>query len=190
MTARRTSRMARLVGALMAGAAAVSAALPVAAQAPGAPNEMVGVWRMVSATLEGADGVEQPYGAQPQGMLVFTPDMHFVEVLTAGDTPRFASDVRGGGTDAENRRAMASSIGFFGTYHVDAQGRFAGNRVEGATFPNWVGAERTTRDLQLRVEGDRMYETFTRPDGGRLSAVFERARPAGVAVSDPETPAE
>jgi len=141
----------------------------------GAINQVEGTWRMVSATLEADGRIEHPYGDNPQGMLVFTPDMHFVEVLTDGDTPRFASDARGG-SDEENRRAMASSIGFFGTYSVDEQGRFAGNRVEGATFPNWVGGVRTMKELQMRVEGDRMYETFTRPDGGRFSAEFVRAR--------------
>ena len=95
----------------------------------GAINQVEGTWRMVSATLEADGRIEHPYGDNPQGMLVFTPDMHFVEVLTNGDTPRFASDARGGGSDEENRRAMASSIGFFGTYSVDEQGRFAGNRV-------------------------------------------------------------
>jgi hypothetical protein len=109
-------------------------------------------------------------------MLVFTADMHFVEVLTNGDTERFESNSRGGGTDEENSRAMASSIGFFGSYTVDEQGRFAGNYVEGSTFPNWVGSERSSRELQLRVEGDRMYETFTRPDGGQVSAEFVRVR--------------
>lgn len=71
---------------------------------------------------------------------------------------------------------MASSIGFFGTCMVDAHGRFAGNRVEGATFPNGVAAVRTRRNPQLTVAGDRMYETFTRPDGGRVSAEFVRVR--------------
>lgn len=139
-------------------------------------NQVAGTWRMVSATLETNGRIERPYGENPQGMLVFTPDMHFVEVLTDGDTPRFRSDVRGDGSDDENRRVMASSIGFFGTYSVDEQGRFSGNRVEGATFPNWVGGVRTTQELQLKVDGERMYETFTRPDGGRFSAEFVRAR--------------
>jgi hypothetical protein len=138
-------------------------------------NQVTGTWRMVSATVEDRGNVTRPYGPRPAGMLVFTPDMHFVEVLTDPDTPRFASDERGGGTDAENRRAMASSIGFFGTYSVDAEGRFAGNRVEGATFPNWVGGVRTTRELRMTVEGDRMTEVFTRPDGGVVRAAFVRA---------------
>jgi len=142
----------------------------------GGVNRIAGTWRMVSATLEHNGRVERPYGENPQGMLVFTPDMHFVEVLTNGQAPRFRSDARGGGTDEENRRAMASSIGFFGTYSVDEHGHFSGNRVEGATFPNWVGSVRTKHELQLRVEGERLYENFTRPDGGQVNAEFVRVR--------------
>ncbi|MDH0099573.1 lipocalin-like domain-containing protein [Ectopseudomonas hydrolytica] len=98
------------------------------------------------------------------------PDMHFVEGLTDGDMPRFESEACGSGSDQESRRAMASSAGFFGSYSVDEQERFAGNRLEGATFPNWVGGVRTTQELQLRVEGERMYETFTHPDGKFMRA--------------------
>lgn len=145
------------------------------AQAEGPrPNEMLGTWRMVSATLEENGEVRHPYGLRPAGMLVFTADMHFVEVLTDADTPNFASDRRGEGTDAENRRAMGSSIGFFGSYTVDRSGRFTGNRVEGATFPNWIGSVRGTRELSLTVRGDRMFEIFTRPDGGSVKAEFVR----------------
>ncbi|CDG51187.1 MULTISPECIES: lipocalin-like domain-containing protein [Halomonadaceae] len=159
---------------LLAAAVATQASEPLLP--PSEPNQVAGTWRMVSATLENDGTTEHPYGENPQGMLVFTADMHFVEVLTNGDTERFESNTRGGGTDEENSRAMASSIGFFGSYTIDEQGRFTGNYVEGSTFPNWVGSERSSRELQLRVEGDRMYETFTRPDGGRVSAEFVRVR--------------
>lgn len=152
-----------------------------------APNEVAGTWRMVSATVENGGEVTRPYGPDPAGMLVFTADMHFVEVLADPDTPRFASDARGGGTDAENRRAMGSSIGFFGTYSVDEQGRFAGNRVEGSTFPNWVGSVRTTRELTLTVEDGRMHEVFTRPDGGVVRAEFVRLSSAAAATGRPDT---
>jgi hypothetical protein len=155
--------------------AVTATALPIAlSQATPIPNDVAGTWRMVSATLEENGKVTRPYGENPAGMLVFTPDLYMVEVLTNRDSPRFASDQRGGGTDAENRRAMASSIGFFGTYTVDGNGRFTGNRVEGATFPNWVGSVRTTRELTMEVRGERMFETFTRPDGGKVRAEFQR----------------
>jgi hypothetical protein len=161
-----------------AAAAATLTAVAGSAQLPvDRPNQVVGTWTMVSASVEEVGRVTRPYGRRPAGMLVFTPDMHFVEVLTDGEAPRFASGARGGGTDAENRRAMASNIGFFGTYSVDAEGRFAGNRVDGSTFPNWVGGVRTTRELRLTVTGNRMSEVFTRPDGGLVRMEFVRAEP-------------
>jgi hypothetical protein len=165
----------------VAAGLALTAGLVQAQSPKAAPNELVGTWRMVSATLEEGGQTRHPYGPRPAGMLVFTADRHFVEVLTDADTPRFASETRGEGTDAENRRAMAGGIGFFGTYTVDSAGRFSGNRVDGATFPNWIDSVRTTRELKLVVQGDRMFETFTRPGGAVLHAEFRRV------TSPPET---
>lgn len=162
-------------------AAGLTAALLMAGGLPAqaaSANKVLGTWRMVSAEIT-QDGKTRPaYGAQPRGMLVFTPDMHFVEVLTDASVPRFASNARGQGTDAENRAAMAGSIGFFGTYSVDAQGEFSGNRVQGATFPNWVGSARTSKDLSLVVRGDRMIEHFQRPEGARVYIEWERVTAA------------
>lgn len=140
-----------------------------------APNKIVGTWRMISATIDSGGKNISAYGERPNGLLVFTPDMHFVEVLTDADIPRFASNARGEGTDDENRAAMSRSIGFFGTYTVDEKGEFSGNRVEGATFPNWVGSVRTGDDLTLVVEGDRMTERFRRPEGTEIKIEWQRA---------------
>lgn len=138
------------------------------------PNQVVGTWRMVSAQID-PDGANTPaYGPNPHGWLVFTEDLTFVEVLTDPRVPKFASNVRGKGTDAENRAAMAGSIGFFGRYTVDEHGEFSGNRVEGSTFPNWVGSVRTRDDLQMVVDGDRMIETFRRPEGTNIRITWER----------------
>lgn len=146
-----------------------------AAEAAG-PNQVLGTWRMLSAQID-PEGRNQPaYGSHPKGLLSFTPDMHYVEVLTDADVPRFASDVRGQGTDAENRAAMAGSIGFFGTYTVDANGVFTGNDVQGCTFPNWIGDVRTRQRLRIAVEGDDMAENFQRPDGTRIVIHWRRVR--------------
>lgn len=71
---------------------------------------------------------------------------------------------------------MARSIGFFGTYTVDANGQFSGNRVEGATFPNWVGGTRTREELTLPVIGDRVTEHFRRPERTKIVIEWERVR--------------
>jgi hypothetical protein len=141
-----------------------------------AANQIVGTWQMTSATIDPSGKNIPAYGERPNGLLVFTPDMHFVEVLTDADIPRFASNARGEGTDAENRAAMSRSIGFFGTYTVDETGEFSGNRVEGATFPNWVGSVRTRDDLTLIVDGDRMTERFRRPEGTEIRIEWRRVK--------------
>lgn len=141
-----------------------------------AKNQVVGTWRMISATIDPGGKNMPAYGENPDGLLVFTPDMHFVEVLTDADTPRFASNARGEGTDEENRMAMSRSIGFFGTYTVDSNGEFSGNRVLGSTFPNWVGSVRTRDDLTLVVTGDRMIEQFRRPEGTEIRIEFQRVK--------------
>ncbi|MGF7055235.1 hypothetical protein GGC47_004446 [Bosea sp. OAE752] len=141
-----------------------------------AQNQIVGTWRMVSATIDPGGKHIAAYGDKPNGLLVFTPDMHFVEVLTDAEIPRFASNARGEGTDDENRMAMSRNIGFFGTYSVDERGEFNGNRVEGATFPNWVGSVRTRDDLTLVVAGDRMTERFRRPEGTEIRIEWQRVK--------------
>jgi hypothetical protein len=161
---------------VLAAAIALLSACAVVQPRLAAPNHMIGTWRMVSAFIE-AQGERTPaYGAHPNGLLVFTADMHYVEVLLDGDLKPFASNARGRGTDEENRRAMAGTIGMFGRYTVDEDGNFSGNVVEGATFPNWIGAVRTTADLRLRVVGDRLFEEFRRPDGTRIAIEFQRVR--------------
>lgn len=140
------------------------------------PNQVLGTWRMVSATIE-SEGTRRPaYGPHPNGLLTFTQDMRYVAVLTDDDLPRFASNERGKGTDAENRAAMAKNIGFFGAYTVDADGVFTGNTVEGCTFPNWVGDARTTERLKIVVDGDSMLERFSRPGGTRVVIEWHRVR--------------
>lgn len=166
--------MRTCIALLFAGALSL---LPLPASAANeTPNQMVGTWRMVSALIDPQGANTPAYGPAPLGWLVFTKELTFVEVLTDPRVPRFASNVRGKGTDQENRAPMAGSIGFFGRYTVDEHGAFAGNRVEGATFPNWVGDVRTRNELQIDIDGDSMTEQFRRPDGTAIRIVWERVR--------------
>jgi hypothetical protein len=153
----------------------VAAHLIMARPAEAEPlNKVLGTWRMVSAQID-PDGQNLPaYGPAPNSLLVFTADMHVVEVMTDSTVPKFASNARSHGTAEENQAAMAGSIGWFGTYTVDENGELSGDRVEGSTFPNWTGDVRTRKDLQLAVDGDRMSESFQRPEGARIVIIWER----------------
>ncbi|MBE7158653.1 MAG: lipocalin-like domain-containing protein, partial [Rhodospirillales bacterium] len=140
------------------------------------PNKVLGTWRMVSAQIDSDGKSQSAYGPAPNSLLVFTADGHFIEVLTDSTVPRFASNARGHGTAEENQAAMAGSIGFFGTYTVDVRGDLSGDRVEGSTFPNWVGDVRTRKELQIIVEDGRLTETFLRPEGTKIVIVWQRVR--------------
>ena len=155
----------------------LAASLAIGAPAAAEPlNKVLGTWRMESAQID-PDGRNRPaYGPAPSSLLVFTADMHFVEVLTDSTIPKFASNARGHGTMEENRAAMAGSIGFFGTYTVDEHGDLNGDRVEGSTFPNWVGDVRTRKELRISVEGNRLLEQFRRPEGTRIVIIWQRVR--------------
>lgn len=161
---------------LAASAVAVAVSLlPVSAS--GSENKVLGTWRIVKAVVNPETDNVLPYGPEPRGLLVFTPDMHFVEVLNDPRVPKFAVNARDKGTPAENQAAMAGAIGFYGTYTVDEHGEFTGNTVLGSTFPNWIGDVRTTDRLRLTVDGDTMRETFVRPSGLRIVIEWERVKP-------------
>jgi hypothetical protein len=139
-------------------------------------NKVLGTWRMVSAQLD-PNGRNLPaYGPAPSSLLFFTADMHVIEVMTDSTVPKFASNARGRGTAEENQAAMAGSIGWFGTHTVDQNGDLSGDRVEGSTFPNWVGDIRTGKDIQIVVDGDRILESFRRPEGTKIVITWQRVR--------------
>lgn len=141
------------------------------------PNLVAGTWQPVSATVEMDGKTSMPYGPTPKGKLTFTDDMHFVELLFDPRIPKIQSNTRGGGTDEENRAIMAGILALEGRYTVDREGQFSGNTVEGASFPNWIGQVRSTKDLTMRVDGARMIENFERPGGAKVTIIWERARP-------------
>lgn len=146
------------------------------AEAKSKLNRVAGTWQPVSATVEIDGKVSLPYGETPKGKLAFTDDLHFVELLFDPNIPKIGSNLRGGGTDEENKAIMAGILALEGRYTVDQDGQFSGNTVEGSSFPNWIGDVRTTKELTMRLEGGRMIESFQRPGGAKVTIVWERAK--------------
>ena len=108
------------------------------------------------------------------GLLVFTADLHFVELLHNPAVPRFASSNREQGTAAENQAAIIASLGIYGTYTVDEEGDFYSEQVLGSTFPNWNGLARDRKELTLTVQGNRMTEHLTDPGVPLVLIEWER----------------
>ena len=123
-------------------------------------NSVIGMWRPETITATIDSKTIEPFGPRPTGLLCFHESLHFVELMSDPDVPRFASNTRESGTAEEDKAAMIGNLALFGTYTVDGEGNFTGNSVEGCTFPNWIGDQRTADQLKEVVNGDHMLEVF------------------------------
>ena len=166
----KLSRCACLLTCL---AVALSTSMPACAAGK---NLVAGTWIMVSAQAN-PDGENKPlFGPHPNGLLIFTVDLHFADVLINPDVARFASGDRDGGTDAEDKAVVARDRALYGSYTVDERGRFATEHVTASTFPNWNGLNRDTRQITETVEGDTMIERLQDPGGPQIVIMWKRAR--------------
>ena len=153
-------------------------AMALSTSAPGlaaGKNLVAGTWIMVSAQAN-PEGENKPlFGPHPNGLLIFTPDLHFADVLTNPDVPKFASSDRAEGTDAENKAVVARDLALYGTYTVDEQGHFSTEHVIASTFPNWNGLDRDTSTIKETVEADTLTERLQDLGGPQIVIVWKRA---------------
>lgn len=139
-------------------------------------NVVAGTWTMVSAQAD-PDGENKPlFSAHPNGLLIFTTDLHFADVLINPDVPKFASGDRAEGIDTENKAVVVRDLALYGTYTVDERGGFVSEHVIASTFPNWNGLNRDTRTITETVEGDIMTERLKDPGGPQIVITWRRAK--------------
>jgi hypothetical protein len=146
----------------------------VAQSKPAEPgSQLTGTWTLVAADKILPDGKEVPdYGADPEGIAVFTADGHYVVEIFRSDRTKFASGDRAKGTSDEYRDAVMSTSCHFGTYSVDTAKGMISFNVARASFPNW---DDTTRTATYKLDGDKLaWRTPARPDGSIPVSVFRR----------------
>jgi hypothetical protein len=111
---------------------------------PGATTEamasqLVGVWRLMSYTDE-QEGNEDsfPFGPEPEGFLIYTPD-GFVsaQLMKPGRSP-FQSHDWHGGTPDEYRQAGSGYIAYCGVYQVDEKNETVTHTPSVALLPNLI----------------------------------------------------
>ena len=140
-----------------------------------AQKQIVGVWKLVSNTNTGADGVARTssFGPNPSGMLIYTSSGHYSSVNTNPNIPKFASGNRMQGTAEEYKAVVHGSNANFGTYSVSADGKVLTHKVEGGTWAHWVGTD-LKRDLTLA--GDEMKHAFGSSRGGNSVLTYKRVK--------------
>lgn len=166
-----------LSGALIAGLMLLAPAEGRAQSAKAdARKQIVGVWRLVSLVNTSKDGVVtkgSSFGDNPNGRFIFTESGHYASVNTNPNIPKFASGVRSKGTPEENAAVVRGSIATFGTYSVSPDGKVLTLKVEGGTWPAWVGAE---QKRSLTLSGDDMKYTVEASVGGSSELVYKRIK--------------
>jgi Lipocalin-like domain len=122
-------------------------------------DKFVGVWRLLSIEYRTDDGavVESPYGADPEGTIMYDSLGNMAAQIGKKDRTRFTSADRMAGSDEEKKAAFESYIAYFGRYRVDERERTVTHEVQQALFPNWTGSKQVRyytfadRKLTLRT---------------------------------------
>ena len=137
-------------------------------------KDIVGTWKPISVTVTGPDGRKsEPFGPNPNSILTFDANGRFVLVNTRPDLPKFASNNRMQGTAEENKAIVQGSIAYFGTYSV--VDKVIIEKVEGGTWPNWVGTEQKRPIISLT--GDEMkLSTPAASVGGTAENTYKRIK--------------
>ena len=117
-------------------------------------DKLIGAWKLVSANYRRPNGEALDYlGANPRGALMYDARGNMSIHLMRFERPRFASDDRMSGTPEQAKAALDGYLGYFGTYTVNEEKKTVTHHIEGATFPNWVGADQTR---SFEIIGDQL----------------------------------
>jgi hypothetical protein len=89
------------------------------------------------------------------------------------DIPKFASNNKNTGTDAENKAVVQGSITYFGTYKVDEKDHSASMHYIGSSYPNW---NETDQKRSIAITGDQMSWTDQNAIWGNGVVMLKRAK--------------
>ena len=136
-----------------------------------------GSWILVELYNEEGGKRTEPFGPNPRGSMLLTPDGRFSMILMRTTLPKFASNVRTKGTVEENQAVVQGSVAAFGTYTVTGDKEQILNlHMEGSTFPNWDGQD---QKRPVTVTGDDMKVINPAPSiggSGKNTQVWKRAK--------------
>jgi hypothetical protein len=142
-------------------------------------SQVAGVWRLRSASRTAYGSASDWFGAHPDGLLIFTDDLHFTEAVTRTDLPPVVSGDRLSATPQENRALAQGTLGCYGTYTTGQDGSLASQHVLGSTFPDWNNTERGADDVHVTVSDGRLSQVLRLGDDDTVELTWEYAGTAG-----------
>jgi hypothetical protein len=138
-------------------------------------KQLVGTWILVSMYNEQDGKKTEPFGPNPRGVQIFSPDGRFYAITMRSSLPKFASNNRLKGTPEEYQAVVQGSMAYFGTYKVvNEKEHLVGLHMEASTFANW---EREDHTRVMVVVGDEIKVTTPRTSlGGTSYVILKRAK--------------
>ena len=114
-------------------------------------NNLVGTWKLVSASTSTAKGEknDNPYGQNPVGFLTYTADGRMSVIITEDARKPLSVADRVAAPVEERAAAFATLLAYAGRYTLG--GDKVIHHVEAASIPNWVGMD-LVRTLEFRGE--------------------------------------
>ena len=140
-------------------------------------QELVGTWMLVSADTTAPNGTkEQPFGANPKGILILDTSGRYTAAQERPDRPKFkaSANVRLDTPAADYGEAARAFAVNFGTWSVSEADKTLIRHYECALIPNNEGLE---TKVSVSLTGDELKLSGTSPlTGERTDAVFRRAK--------------
>jgi len=137
-------------------------------------DQLVGMWKLVSAEAEQDGKKVEFFGPNPVGIYIFDANGRFFSQVSRSDLPKFASGNRYQGTPEENKAVVQGFIAYFGTYTVSESRTLALHMVN-SSFPNFNG---TDQKRTIAINGDEMqYSSTGTSFGASAHQVWKRVGP-------------
>jgi hypothetical protein len=142
-------------------------------------TNLIGAWVLQSYEARSIDGstVIYPLGANPRGIIMYTPDGYMSAQLMRSGRPRFRGDDMHLALNDELAVAASGYLTYAGPYSVVRDGLIA-HHVEVSLLPNWIGG---TQYRAARLDESVLELSPPEPvliDGQRRNArlIWHRAR--------------
>jgi hypothetical protein len=113
-------------------------------------DDLIGSWLLRQWVLTLDDGtLETPFGAEPQGLVVYTTDGRMITTIGSRARPSAAADLSSV-NDAARLAAIRTFIAYSGTFAID--GDDVVHTVEMSLDPAWIGTQQR-RHVELTEDG-------------------------------------
>ena len=136
-------------------------------------KELVGTWSLVSFTAERDEKRLEPFGPNPQGLMMLDYNSHFSVLITRREPPDSRPNSGTERSPQENETSALSNIGYFGTYSISEVHKTVILHIEAGTFPHYFGTDQKSR---FTLNGDELKWTSATSAGATVYAVWKRAK--------------